>query len=252
MFSRMRDKLGSAGLVIAVVALIAALAGTAFAALPGLNSKQKKEVNKIAKKFAGVPGTAGQAGPAGVAGQAGKDGANGTNGTNGKSVITGSEAPGTGNCEGRGGAWVEVEGSGAKRYVCNGKDGSAGAGGQQTILQSGETSTGLWSFENDSPFYMETISFPLQVEEEPDFNLINMETNPPTAIEGELAACPGTLSSPEAEPGEFCMYAKEIVSASLSTANAYTVDRNSGFIVEFSINSGATGYGYGSWAVQAE
>ena len=243
MFSRMRDKLGTAGLVVAVVALIAALAGTAFAALPGLNSKQKREVKKIAKKFAGQPGPAG---PAGAAGAAGKAGANGTNGANGQGVATGNEATGTANCGGQGGVWVEVEGSGVKRYVCNG--GSGSGSGPQTALLPGETSTGLWSFEEEDSFTMVTISFPLSVEPQPNFNLIKWGATP-EAIAGELSACPGTPSEPKAEPGEFCMYAEELSGGTYSTANAYTVDRNSGFVVEFSITG--LGYGFGSWAVTA-
>jgi hypothetical protein len=237
MFSRIHNKLGTAGLVVAIVALVAAFAGTAIAAV-GLNGQQKKEVKKIAKKFAGEPGSGGPSGPAGAAGKDGANGTNGTNGTNGKSVGTGSEAAATGNCEGRGGVWVEVEGSGVKKYVCNGEDGEAGSA----------TQTGLWAFENESSFYMVPISFPHQVAGEPNFNLIQWGVTP-TAIQGELSACPGSPSNPEAEPGEFCMYAEELTDATFSTANAYTVDRNSGFVVEFSIGSGKLGYGYGSWAV---
>jgi hypothetical protein len=237
MFSRIHNKLGSAGLVVAIMALVAALAGTAFAAA-GLTSQEKKEVKKIAKKFAGQPGAAGAIGPVGPQGPAGPAGKDGTNGTNGKNVVTGTEAAATGNCEGRGGVWVEVEGSGVKKYVCNGAGGAAGSA----------TQTGLWAFENESSFYMMPMSFPRQVENEPNFNLIQWGTTP-TAIQGELSACPGTPSNPEAEPGEFCMYAEELTDATFSTANAYTVDRNSGFVVEFSIGSGKLGYGFGSWAV---
>jgi hypothetical protein len=250
MFSRIHEKLGTAGFAVAVVALVAALAGTAIAAA-GLSGRQKNEVKKIAKKFAGKPGPAGPTGPAGAAGLAGaqgpagpagptgKAGTNGTNGTNGKGVVTGSEAPGTGNCEGRGGAWVEVEGSGVKQFACNGEDGEG----------AGPTQTGLWSFENESSFYMVTMSFPHQVPADPTFNLINWNGGTPTAIEGDLANCPGSPSNPEAVAGNFCMYAEELVSASYTSANAYTTDRNSGFVVEFSITSEQLGYGYGSWAV---
>lgn len=243
MFSRIHNKLGTAGLVVAIVALVAALAGTAVAAV-GLTSQQKKEVKKIAKKFAGKPGPAGAVGPvgpqgpAGPAGKDGADGTDGTNGTSGKSIVTGTEAAATGNCEGRGGVWVEVEGSGVKKYVCNGEGGEGGSA----------TQTGLWAFENESSFYMVPISFSPQVENEPNFNLIQWGTTP-TAIQGELSACPGTPSDPEADPGEFCMYAEELVDATFSSANAYTVDRNSGFVIEFSIGSGKLGYGFGSWAV---
>lgn len=78
MFSRLHNRLGTAGFVIAVVALVAAVAGTAFAAT-GLNSKQKKEVKKIARSVAN-PGPAGAAGAAGANGAAGPEGAPWTTG----------------------------------------------------------------------------------------------------------------------------------------------------------------------------
>ena len=88
MISRIHEKLGTAGFVIAIVALIAALGGTAIAALPGLNSKQKKEVKKIAKSFqvlgpAGSAGAAGPQGQPGAAGSAGKEGPQGATGPKG-------------------------------------------------------------------------------------------------------------------------------------------------------------------------
>ena len=55
MFSKLHERLGTAGFVVAIVALVAALAGTAFAAA-GLNGKQKKEV-KIRQAVRGKPGS---------------------------------------------------------------------------------------------------------------------------------------------------------------------------------------------------
>jgi hypothetical protein len=78
MFSRLHNRLGTAGFVLAIVALVAAVAGTAFAA-QGLNSKQKKEVKKIARSVAN-PGPAGAAGAAGANGAAGPEGAPWTTG----------------------------------------------------------------------------------------------------------------------------------------------------------------------------
>jgi hypothetical protein len=113
MFSRIHDRLGTAGLVVAVIALIAALSGTALAAV-GLNGKQKKEVTKIAKKYAGQPGAPGTAGPAGAPGAAGTagakgdkgdagargedgtDGTPGTPGADGKTILSGTTAPAAG------------------------------------------------------------------------------------------------------------------------------------------------------------
>jgi hypothetical protein len=79
MSSSMRERLGAAGLVIAILALVAALAGGAYAASGGgLSGKQKKEVEKIAKKFAGTPGA---------------PGTNGANGTNGAPGALGPQGP---------------------------------------------------------------------------------------------------------------------------------------------------------------
>src|SRR3954471_21323600 len=91
MLSRMHQRLGTAGFVVAIVALVAALTGAAFAA-GGLTKQQEKQVKKIAKKFAGKNGAQGPAGPQGSkgdkgdkgdAGTPGKDGTNGTDGEDG-------------------------------------------------------------------------------------------------------------------------------------------------------------------------
>jgi hypothetical protein len=79
MFSRLHNRLGTAGFVLAIVALVAAVAGTAFAAT-GLNGKQKKEVKKIAQNVvkqapAAAPGAPGAAGSNGTNGAAGPEGA---------------------------------------------------------------------------------------------------------------------------------------------------------------------------------
>lgn len=247
MFSRIHNKLGTAGLVVAIVALVAALAGTAIAAV-GLNSQQKKEVKKIAKKFAGKQGPIGPVGPQGSqgpAGPAGKDGTNGTNGANGKSVNTGNEAAGTGNCEGQGGVWVEVEGSGTKRYVCNGEDGASGASG---------TMTGDWSFTAKGPAgVLMSISYPERLPAGVSFPAEGENFIGP----GETATtdCPGSASNPEALPGNLCLYAEGVTSAGTGTDKhptgyfGYTSDPRSGATVEFAIDSEAEGYGFGSWAV---
>ncbi|HEX5610071.1 MAG TPA: hypothetical protein VFX45_08270 [Solirubrobacterales bacterium] len=85
MFSRLHNRLGTAGFVIAIIALVAAVAGTAFAAT-GLNSKQKKEVKKIAKSVV-------QQGPAGAAGAAGANGAAGAAGPEGSPWTAGGTLP---------------------------------------------------------------------------------------------------------------------------------------------------------------
>lgn len=156
MLHQLREKLGTAGLAVAIVALVAALGGTALAASGALSGKQKKEVEKIAKKFAkagpqgpqglpGSPGAKGDPGPEGPEGPPGKPGVNGQPGVNGKSVVTGAESTGTANCSGLGGATVEVESTPAsKKFICNGKEGSPWTAGG--TLPPGATEVGVWSF----------------------------------------------------------------------------------------------------------
>ncbi|TMK58184.1 MAG: hypothetical protein E6G51_03525 [Actinobacteria bacterium] len=245
MISRLHQKLGTAGFVIACVALIAALAGTAFAAA-GLNSKQKKEVKKIAKQFAGKPGKDGAPGPAGPAG---KDGTNGTNGTDGKdgapgkdgkSVITvsfGGGAEPTGNpCNENGGMSIEVEGSGTKKIVCNGEEGLEGPKGDEGdpwtaggTLPSGETETGAWAFGPASESTFEatvpiSFSIPLpsalgstgtcnvDAPNQPSTCQVHYINPAGDEVTGEEEVktstyCDGSAAAPTADPGHLCIYA---------------------------------------------
>ena len=82
MLTRVQNRLGTTGLIVAIVALVVALTGTAFAAV-GLNGKQKAEVKKIAKQFAGKPGQAGPQGAQGSKGDKGEQGPEGKQGPEG-------------------------------------------------------------------------------------------------------------------------------------------------------------------------
>jgi hypothetical protein len=221
MFKRVHERLGSAGLIIAVVALVAALGGTALAAA-GLNSKQKKEVTKIAKKYAGEDGAPGPAGPQGPAGPAGVKGDAGAPGAKGATGATGPEGP------------------------------PGPPGPTETQLPFEETLTGVWAFAGTGSGNIEysVISYPLRVIPAP------AEFEDPTNLVVEnksTAQCPGTLADPEAAPGEFCIYVKEIVKSSISlTINDISGDRSSGIIVPF-VTEAPTGIaqGNGTWAVTA-
>jgi hypothetical protein len=181
MLQRLRDQIGTAGLIVAVVALIAALGGAAYAA-SGLNAKQKKQVVKIAKKYAGKPGPqgpAGSPGPAGPQGAKGDAGAKGDKGdpgtpgqpgTAGKSAVassfTGADEEG-GNppgepCELQGGTEVKIEGSSEADFLCNGNEGSPWTAGG--TLPSGATETGVWTLVTSQantleggPFHVTTV-----------------------------------------------------------------------------------------------
>ena len=211
MLKRIHDKLGTAGLAVAVVALVVALTGTAFAALPGLNSKQKKEVKKIAKSV----GQAGPAGPPGVKGDTGAPGPAGKDGPTGPQGPQGQQGP---------------------------------PGPTETQLPSGETSTGVWAFSNlgVGMFGFASISFPLRVEPAPALHFLPEGASP-------TVECPGTVTEPEAAPGQLCIYTQTLQEASGGDENV-AVDPTSGWIGRFAIETDEApgGRGRGTWAVTAE
>jgi hypothetical protein len=238
MISKVHDRLGTAGFIIAVIALVAALGGGAYAASGALTKKQKKEVEKIAAAKAGKPGPAGPQGPAGAAGakgDAGAPGASGTAGTAGaagKSVVIGSTAP---SCP-EGGKTIEVEGSGAKQSICNGEEGGAGQPGSpwtpDSQLPTGATETGTWGFRGkftSSTAPIVAISFPVKLAAPlgpTAVHLINTNGKEFAINEGDgsreeltaPAACSGTAAAPTAASGNLCVYSQ----TNLSTLGSET------------------------------
>jgi collagen triple helix repeat protein len=219
MLSRIHQKLGAAGLVVAIVALIVALAGTAIAAV-GLNSKQKKEVTKIAKKFAGKQGPAGSQGVPGAAGAKGATGPAGSKGATGPAGSKGATGP-----------------AGA-----TGEEGPPGP--TETVLPAGKTSTGDWAFAAKGHADYLVINFPLKVVPAPEYHWLGKEgTNP---------NCPGTDQEPKAAPGHLCIYALEVANVEgPNLIGSSTADKTSGWVGEFVPKGEAEGYGFGSWAVKA-
>lgn len=224
MFTRIHDKLGTAGLIVAVVALIAALTGTAFAAA-GLNGKQKKEVKKIAKSVA----KAGPTGPAGLPGAKGDTGAPGPAGKEGPEGPEGKEGP---------------EGP---------------PGPTETTLPSGETLTGVWGFKvtEGSGNYPVPISFPLRVTPAPSEFITSTNYIPFGA--SSTTECPGTVEDPEAAPGEFCLYGGQEAAAltgasvdgSLANSLLWSSDPSSGLVIPMAIEE-PEARGRGTWAVTAK
>jgi hypothetical protein len=158
MFTRIHNKLGTAGLVVAIVALIAALAGTAFAAVDKLSPREKKEVTKIAKKFAtgGLQGPAGPVGPIGPKGDAGPRGEGGP----------------------------------------EGKEGEQGpAGPTETKLPEGKTSTGNWAVAVKGHSDYLVINFPLRVEPAPVYHWLGTGGSNPNCpgTAADPKAAPGHL-----------------------------------------------------------
>lgn len=251
MLSRIHNKLGTAGLVVAVIALVAALAGTAIAAA-GLNSKQKKEVKKIAKQFAGKPGATGPQGPAGAQGPKGDTGAKGDKGDQG----------------------------------AQGAQGIQGVPGQNGTfstepLPSEQTLTGMWSAAGgEGDVALATISFPIEVIPAPtalyefvsggkilSFELKDGEVKwyptgtPPGTLEEAEAdekafkeACPGTADAPDAAPGFLCIYngtKQGIVGKPSNLESASEAANTFGITAAFNIVEDSS-FKRGSWAVTAE
>jgi hypothetical protein len=218
MFSRMHNKLGTAGLVVAIVALVAALSGAAFAAVDRLSPQEKKEVGKIVKKEVkkikpvALPGPAGPAGPKGDPGPAGPKGDAGA---------AGAEGP-------------------------QGEEGPPGP--TETKLPSSQTLKGLWQFQVEgSSLALVTVSFPLRVvEPTPEFHWIGV--GKPSTEE-----CPGTPADPKALPGHFCLYGQLLSPGSASFPNELGgFDPSAGWRGEFSTDETKEVFGYGSWAVTAK
>lgn len=242
MFSRIHERLGTAGFIVAVLALIAALAGSAIAAA-GLTGPEKKEVKKIATKIAKK-----YAGATGPAGPAGKDGANGANGKNGP---TGPQ-----------GATGEIGATG-EAGVCS-------VSILECVLPPGATETGLWSLKvskADATSGFEeyvTVSFPLRVTPAipvDNWRWIGKEAWLEPGEEYDTVHCPGSFDDPQAAPGFICFYAK-VLSEGIgqgpqrkpctSSPGDLTPDVTSGAIIGFCVNSaGEEASGRGAWAITA-
>lgn len=223
MFSRIHNKLGTAGLVVAIVALIAALAGTAFAAA-GLNSKQKKEVTKIAtkiaKKYAGATGPAGPQGAPGAPGAPGKEGPQGKEGKEGPEGEEGPEGP-------EGSPWT--------------------AGG---VLPKAATETGAWSTANAST--MVPASFNIPLKEKPKAivfvgSAVVASKVLPAESGVEVEDCEGSATEPSAPEGVLCVYIDGVEEGpGIFGLESLTKRYKSGAVWFVSVPEGRA---FGTWAV---
>jgi hypothetical protein len=213
MFSRIHQRLGTAGFAIAIIALIVALGGAAYAALPGLNSRQKKEVKKIAKKLA-VPGVPGVQGAPGAAGAKGDAGAKGEAGAAGGTGPVGPQGP---------------------------------PGPTDTQLPPGKSMKGYWTYESTSPSKLGVLSvtYPLRTQETLDFEYI-----PPGA--DSTKNCPGDVSAPEADRGHVCLYAQVNNGAKETQPFVIDQNSSFGFQTLWYFEEGASSVlAYGTWAATA-
>jgi hypothetical protein len=189
MFSKLHDRLGTAGLAVAIVALIVALTGTALAA-GGLTGQQENQVKKIAKKFAGKRGPAGAAGPAGSTGPTGPSGPAGAKGDTGAQGGVGVAGP----------------------IGPAGQAGPAGPAGPacpegNCYLPSKATETGTWAtaFETEG---LTSISFALPLKaavEASHVKRVAEGATAPAECDNGSGEAP-SAGNPEADPGYLCVF----------------------------------------------
>jgi hypothetical protein len=287
MMSKLHDRLGTAGFVIALIALVAALGGGAYAASGGLTGKQKKEVEKIAKKYAGKPGAEGKQGPAGAGGPKGDAGAAGATGTsgsagekgergergeegepgesgiNGKSVLNGTVAPGAGLGT-TGDFYIDTatdEIYGPKAGTNWGTPTSLkGESGFTETLPSGKTETGTYVAGAEAGgFFLEElvqkeISFPIPLSAEIAEDHFEIVTGTPGAhCENAAHAGPSSISNPEAAPGYFCLFQAISTGLTFESANGFGGDTigRTGTVLTYTVTNATEAFTNGTWAVTA-
>ncbi len=258
MFSAIRKRVTPAT-VIATIALVLAMSGGAYAAGKYLITSTKQISPKVLKSLTG------KTGPAGKAGTNGAPGANGAQGPAGATGPTGHAG-----ASGETGAAGPAGAAGA-----SGKEGKAGKEGSPWtaggILPSGKTETGVWTANSGGPEEKGAISFTIPLakalvwseentgEPKNQVHFIDKEgkevVNSLDLVE-HSTACPGTVSSPAAEPGNLCVYGGR-EEGGLASSNESMFDPNgnrqgagtSGAILALLARGREAS---GSWAVTAE
>ena len=270
MLQRIREQIGTAGLIIAVVALVAALGGGAYAAT-GHSSKAHHKKAKAKRGPRGPRGKTGPAGPAGPAGAQGPAGANGAKGdtgdqgiqgdpgADGKTVLSGTAVPGAG-VGADGDFYIRTSTSdlyGPKGCTTAGSWGGCGptslkgaqgdpwtAGG---TLPANATETGTLTVATTSTGAGQgAISFPVPLAAALDDSHVLQ-----TGDTGFSTHCSGNASAPTADAGYLCVY-------DISGDFLFISDPTVGFTQNGAATSGAiavefTGsandFAFGTWAV---
>jgi hypothetical protein len=257
MLTRIRARFTYANLAV-TLALVFAMTGGAYAANKYLITSTKQISPKVLKALKGAAGKPGAAGPAGAQGpqggpgpqgapgakgENGANGANGASGTNGVSVT--GVAASKGECENGGVKYTSASGSTA---VCNGKNGTTGF---TATLPSEKTETGTVSASYNAGAAAEevyaSVSFPIPLAEPVAAHFVASPTT----------ECPGNIGSPEAKPGNLCVYgfgSNLTFSTFLNLENikAPTETGKFGVLVVFSTEASGTAFAAGSWAVTAK
>jgi len=289
MLEKVRERLGGAGLVVAVLALIVALGGGAYAATATqsakksskLTSAQVKQVIALIKANAkSVPGPQGPPGNPGAAGAKGDTGAKGDKGDKGDQGDNGAKGDkgtginltpisvGAGLCGGRGGATLKEDAPPeASKDICTGEKGAQGIQGPPGapwpgggVLPPGESETGAWAFSaaDDDDEIIVPISFTIPLAGELSAGDVHFLSDADFATE-----CPtGSVTEPEAPPGKLCVFYSTFGGAPVNAtftriSQLAQVESEgaspAGATVQFAF-SGAAGElanGVGSWALTA-
>jgi len=276
MLKKAKERMGTAGLIVAVIALVFAMVGGAYAASK-LNGKQKKEVKKIAKKYAGKDGATGPqgaAGPAGAPGPRGPIGPQGEKGEEGEEGLEGepgfnatvAEIPvGAVECNELGGAEVNVEEAPAAEAVevCNGEAGEKGEKGEpwtpNNTLPAGAIETGAWSFNSGAEETVLTaISFPIQLAGGGKAEVVHYSTEEGEAFAGHefKESCEGSIEAPKVSPTAaartLCVFQGEVVNGAFEaikkTGNGAKGSGKTGALIQ--VKTTGAGHGFGTWAVK--
>jgi hypothetical protein len=225
MVSRLKKKLGPAGLVIAVLSLIVALGGVALA--KGVIITKLNQISpSVRKQLKGKPGPQGPQGPKGDTGPPGATGPAGAKGDTGSAGQNGQDGKDGKNGE-------------------DGEDGVCSVSKPQCVAPPGVTLTGVWVVSGFGGTAYGGDSLPLKLESAPEFNLVKND--------GENEAECGTKSAPLAAPGHLCVYvdARDGNGSFFGGTNRST-DPTSGFVIEmFNGEAGKPTYSYGRWIVTA-
>jgi hypothetical protein len=245
MLERLRNQIGTAGLVVAIVALVAAMSGGAYAASGGsgggkatasAKGKQGKQGKPGKTGPAGPAGPQGPAGPAGPAGPKGETGAAGTNGTNGKNGANGE--PGEPGSPWTAGGTLPSEATEAGTYSISSETGS----GVFVGYASGDIS----------------FTIPLAAKLSAS-NVIYVKGGAgaaPSNCENSEHAGAASVENPEAKPGFLCVFAgmhgniseeEMIISNPASGAEG----ANKAGAVLFELPTEKEALGAGTWAVTA-
>jgi hypothetical protein len=271
MLSRMQNKIGTAGLVVAIVALVAALGGGAYAASNDSGDTTKASASAKGKKGprgprgkTGKPGPVGPQGPAGPAGAAGAKGDKGDKGDAGNTGNTGpagadgksvkSSAASVGECP-DGGTKFTIETTPVQTSkACNGEDGETG---YTDVLPPGKAEYGHWGVAlTGAGLATSPISFniPYPGTTGPTLHFVTFAKAEAEEVPAECSdgTTEGSVDGPIADPGHLCVFEELPSFAPLAyeegTTNGFGTDP---WGVTLFFSGAEFSAGTGTWVVRA-